>query len=173
MTLTMFLALREIARAKLRFALLSGAIGLLVFLITFQQGLFGGLITSFVGAVENQNAPILVFNEQARQNVEGSFLFPDQVAAVAEVEGVAQADPIGQGTFTVEVRPGGDEPTDEDAVLFASVGRLSEQKGLDVLLDAFAQLPTEVAERCVLLVVGEGELRAELERKADALGVAE
>jgi len=114
-----FLALREIARAKIRFALLAGAIGLLVFLITFQQGLFGGLVTSFVGAVKNQNAPILVFNEQARQNVEGSFLFPEQEVAIAGVAGVAESGPIGQNTFTVLVRPDADAaPVDEDAVVF-------------------------------------------------------
>ncbi|MGI9603839.1 MAG: ABC transporter permease [Acidimicrobiales bacterium] len=123
----MFLALREIARAKTRFTLLAGAIGLLVFLITFQQALFGGLVTSFVGAVQNQNAPILVFNEQARQNVEGSFLFPEQEAGVASVAGVADSGPIGQNTFTVLVSPDGDGTVDEDAVLFGyGLGGLGE-----------------------------------------------
>ena len=46
----MFLAIREIRRAKVRFGLLAGAVGLLVFLIVFLQALFAGLITSFVGA---------------------------------------------------------------------------------------------------------------------------
>jgi len=121
-----FLALREIARAKLRFSLLAGAVGLLVFLITFQQGLFGGLVTSFIGAVDNQNAEVLVFNDQARQNVEGSFLFPEQQAAIAEVEGVEAVGPIGESTFTVAVEPDGEIVT-EDAVLFGyELGGLGE-----------------------------------------------
>ncbi len=109
----MLLAAREVLRSKLRFSLLSGAVGLLVFLILFQQALLGGLITDFIGAVENQDSPILVFNDQARSNVEGSFLTPDQVVAISEVDGVAESAPIGQATYTVEA---GDEIT--DAVLF-------------------------------------------------------
>ena len=98
----MLLALREITRAKLRFGLLSGAVGLLVFLILFQQALLGGLVTAFIGAVDNQDSPILVFNDQARQSVEASFLRADQVDAVAGVEGVAASAAIGENTYTVE-----------------------------------------------------------------------
>ncbi len=98
----MLLALREITRAKLRFGLLAGAVGLLVFLILFQQALLGGLVTAFIGAIDNQDSPVLVFNDQARQSVEASFLRPDQVDAVAGVEGVAESAPIGENTYTVE-----------------------------------------------------------------------
>ena len=65
----MRLALAEIKRAKLRFGLLSGAVGLLVFLILFQQALLGSLLLSFTGALENQSGPVLVFSEEARKNV--------------------------------------------------------------------------------------------------------
>lgn len=109
----MLLATREIARSKVRFGLLAGAVGLLVFLILFQQALFGGLVTGFIGAVENQDSPVLVFNEQARRNVEGSFVLPDQMDALGQVEGVAQAVPIGEATYTVEA---GGAPV--DGVLF-------------------------------------------------------
>ena len=98
----MLLATREIARSKVRFGLLSGAVGLLVFLILFQQALLGGLVTSFIGAVDNQDSPVLVFNEQARRNVEGSFLLPDQVEAIGAVDGVAATAAIGEATYTVE-----------------------------------------------------------------------
>ena len=98
----MLLATREIARSKVRFGLLAGAVGLLVFLILFQQALFGGLVTSFIGAVENQDSPILVYNEQARRNVEGSFLLPEQIEALGGVDGVEAAVPIGEATYTVE-----------------------------------------------------------------------
>lgn len=122
----MWLALREIARSKGRFGLLSGAIGLLVFLILFQQALLNGLITDFVGAVENQNSPVLVFNDQARKNVEGSFLDLDQAEAIAAVSGVATTGLIGEGTFTVLA---GDD--DADAVLFGyELGGLGEPTSL-------------------------------------------
>jgi len=118
----MLLALREILRAKIRFGLLSGAIGLLVFLILFQQGLLGGLVTNFVGAVDNQNSPVLVFNDQARSNVEGSFLTLEQADAIAAVDGVAESGLIGEGTYTVDA---GDEI--QDAVLFGyELGGLGE-----------------------------------------------
>lgn len=97
----MLLATREIARAKVRFGLLSGAVGLLVFLILFQQSLFSGLVTGFIGAVDNQDSPVLVFNDQARRNVEGSFLLPDQIEAIGGVEGVDAVVPIGESTYTV------------------------------------------------------------------------
>ncbi|HEU4565823.1 MAG TPA: glycosyltransferase [Gemmatimonadaceae bacterium] len=56
-----------------------------------------------------------------------------------------------------------------DAFLVGWVGRLSAEKGADVLLDAVARLrdlPLTVA------VVGEGRERAELERRAESLGIA-
>lgn len=109
----MLLAAREILRSKVRFGLLSGAVGLLVFLILFQQSLLGGLVTDFIGAVENQNAPVLVFNEQARQNVEASFLFPDQVEQVGGVVGVGAVGVIGQNTYTAQA-----DGEQQDAVLF-------------------------------------------------------
>ena len=118
----MLLALREISRAKARFGLLTGAIGLLVFLILFQQGLLGGLVTGFIGAVDNQRSPVMVFNEQARRNVEGSFLTIEQAEAVAEVDGVAEVGLVGEGTYTVAA--GGEL---RDAVLFGyELGGLGE-----------------------------------------------
>lgn len=118
----MLLALREISRAKARFGLLTGAIGLLVFLILFQQGLLGGLVTDFIGAVENQRSPVLVFNEQARRNVEGSFLTAEQAESVADVDGVAESGLIGEGTYTVRANA-----ELQDAVLFGyELGGLGE-----------------------------------------------
>ena len=43
-------------------ALLIAAIALLVFLILFQQSLQNGLITGFIGAIREQNAPVLVYS---------------------------------------------------------------------------------------------------------------
>ncbi|QGG95064.1 ABC transporter permease [Actinomarinicola tropica] len=97
----MTLALREIRRAKLRFSLLAGAVGLLVFLILFQQTLLGTLLGYFTGALENQSGEVVVFNEEARRNLEGSILTEEQLAAIADVDGVEAAGPLGQGTFTV------------------------------------------------------------------------
>ncbi len=101
----MFLAFHEIRRAPWRFALLTGAVGLLVFLILFVQALTGALIGQFIGALDHQSADVLVYSSQARKNLEGSVVPLATVAAVARVPGVARAGPLGEGTFSV--RAGG------------------------------------------------------------------
>lgn len=108
-----WLALTELRRARLRFGLLSGAVGLLVFLILFQQALLGALVGDFIGALRNQSAEVLVFGAQARRNVEGSVVPAGAPASVDALAGVAEAGPLGEGTFTV--RAGGEL---RDAVLF-------------------------------------------------------
>ena len=72
----MFLALREIRRAKARFGLLMAAVALLVFLILTQQALQSGLITSFVGAIERQSAPVLVYSVDGQRTLQGSVITP-------------------------------------------------------------------------------------------------
>src|SRR5689334_4584588 len=93
------------ARAKLRFGLLVGAIALLVFLILFQQALRDGLLTSFTGAIEHQTAPVLVFSTDGRRNLQSSSLTLGQQAQARTVRGVAAASRIGMST--VSVRTGG------------------------------------------------------------------
>jgi len=103
----MFLALREIRRAKLRFGLLVAAVALLVFLILTQQALQNGLITSFVGAIRRQSAPVLVFAVDGQRTLQGSVITPRLEKSIDGVRGVAEAGRIGQGTFTVVVGRGG------------------------------------------------------------------
>lgn len=98
----MLLASKEIARAKGRFALLIGAIALLVFLILFQQALRDGLITSFIGAIREQSAPVLVFSTDARRNLQSSSITPELDAQVRDIEGVADVGRIGQSTVSVK-----------------------------------------------------------------------
>jgi putative ABC transport system permease protein len=109
-----FLALREIARSKVRFGLLAFAVALLVFLLLFLQTLQNGLLTSFVGAIRNQSAPILVFPVDGRRNLQGSAILPDLEAQIRAVDGVGQIGPIEQSTFTVMTSEG-----ESDAALIA------------------------------------------------------
>lgn len=97
----MFLALKEMRRAPVRFGLLMAAIALLVFLILFQYTLQNGLITSFVGAVRNQSAPVLVYAVDGQRTLQGSVITPEMRSAVEGVDGVAQVGDIGASTFTV------------------------------------------------------------------------
>jgi len=97
----MLLARKEIRRARLRFGLLAGAVGLLVFLILFQQALLGSLVTSFIGALREQSATVLVYGKDARKNVAGSVITPPQYEQIKSVPGVGAAAPLGEATFTV------------------------------------------------------------------------
>ena len=67
----------------MRFGLLIGAVALLVFLILFQEVLRDGLITSFVGAIEHQDAPVLVVSTDARCNLQSSTITPELQREVA------------------------------------------------------------------------------------------
>lgn len=102
----MFLALKEMRRATTRFGLLIAAVALLVFLILTQQALQTGLITSFVGAIERQSAPVLVYSVDGQRTLQGSVITPPLEARIAAVPGVGAAARIGQGTYTVAVNGG-------------------------------------------------------------------
>ena len=99
----MFLALREMRRARTRFLLLIAAIGLLVFLILTQQAIQNGLITAFVGAIERQSAPVLVFSVDSQRTLQGSVIAPALERQIRAVPGIAGAGRIGQSTFTVRL----------------------------------------------------------------------
>ena len=79
---------------------------LLVFLILTQQALQSGLITSFVGAIERQSAPVLVYSVDGQRTLQGSVITPDLEKRIAAVPGVGATGAIGQGTFTVSVDGG-------------------------------------------------------------------
>ncbi len=120
------IAIRELRRARLRFSLFAGAVGLLVYLILFQQVLLGALLQGFTGALERQSGTVLVYGAEARKNVEGSVLPPATVAAVAAVPGVEAAAPLGEGTFTITAGAPGRAPEQVDATV---IGFVPDQPG--------------------------------------------
>jgi len=61
---------------------------------------------------------------------------------------------------------------DEKTMVVGSVGRLSEEKGLGLLLDAAASVLVRFPDT-VFLLVGDGPLRAALEEKAKALNIGD
>lgn len=108
----MFLAFKEMRRAKVRFTLLTAAVGLLVFLVLFLNTLQNGLLTAFVGAIRNNSAPVFVYSVDGRRNLQGGVLLPALEQTARQVEGVGRAGRLGQGTFTVVTRTG-----DQDAAI--------------------------------------------------------
>jgi putative ABC transport system permease protein len=125
----MYLALREMRRAKTRFGLLVGAVGLLVFLILTQQALQDGLITSFVGAIRQQSAPVLVYSTDGQKTLQGSVISPALEQVIRAVDGVDASGRIGQGTFTVEVE--GDDATSDAAIIGAEDPSLGGVRRVD------------------------------------------
>ena len=150
----MFLALKEMTRAKARFGLLIAAIGLLVFLILFQQSLQNGLLTSFVGAIRNQSAPVLVYTVDGQRVVQGSVITPDLEQQVGGLSDVASIGRIGQGTFSVTAGDGSLSETTiwgfEDASLGAPdnivEGRLAQSGGEAVASEADADLGFDLGD---------------------------
>jgi putative ABC transport system permease protein len=116
----MLLALREIRRSPVRFGLLAAAIGLLLFLVLFQQALQNGLVTSFVGAIRNQSAPVIAFSVEGQRTLEASLIPPDLEESILAVDGVGEHGQIGQNTFTVTV--GHADP--EDAAIIGTTSSL-------------------------------------------------
>ena len=174
------LALREIRRALVRFALLSGAIGLLVFLILFQQTIQVGLITSFVGAIENQSAPVLVYPIDGRVNLQGSVVIPQLQQQIESVDGVAVAGRIGQGTYSVRTDADGAETGEQTVAIIGyddervgapdtmSEGRLPESAGEVVALASSAGDGFDIGDTVTVLP---GDVELEVVGLADEIGL--
>lgn len=77
------------------------AVGLLIFLTLFLQSLFGSLVKSFTGALRNQSGTVVVLGADARKNLSGSVITPQQQTAIASVPGIGTVGPLGVGAFTV------------------------------------------------------------------------
>ncbi len=105
----MFIAVRDIWRSKLRFGLLGGAVGLLIFLLLFLNTLSATLLGFFIGAIENNSADVLVYEATSRRNLQASRLDLSLLDEVAAVPGVVAAAPIGELTLTAAI---GDSLTD-------------------------------------------------------------
>jgi putative ABC transport system permease protein len=99
----MFIAFRELWRSKLRFGLLSAAVGLLVFLLLFLGTLSGTLLSSYIGAIENADADALVFSADSRRNVQASRFDAAAIGSVEQVPGVRAAAGMSEATLTVRI----------------------------------------------------------------------
>jgi putative ABC transport system permease protein len=138
----MFLAFKEMRRAKARFALLVAAIGLLVLLILFQQTLQNGLLDAFVGAIRTQSSPVLVYSVDGRRNLQGSVITPELEQTIRSVDGVGAAGKIAQrslpataGGSLTQVAMIGYETPDLGAPTELVEGRLANAPGEVVASD--------------------------------------
>ncbi|MFN3256026.1 MAG: ABC transporter permease [Ilumatobacter sp.] len=110
------------ARAKVRFLLLVAAIALLVFLILFQQSLQNGLINGFIGAIREQNAPVLVYSVDGQRVLQGSVITPPMEEQIRSADGVGAVGRIGQGTFTASPSGNDDGETFDTTLIGYELG---------------------------------------------------
>lgn len=95
-----------------------------------------------------------------------------QLMMVSAPEAWDHLDVVHCGVDTDEYAPPS-ERSDDGVFTIVFVGRLGSEKGLPLLLEAVADLESRIAPRPVeLLLVGDGELRDELEAQADGLGLS-
>lgn len=107
------------------------------------------------GRVLRRARAVTVMNDEMRRIVVGLGVSPEKV----------QVLPMGVALHRSERR----QPAAEnESVRLVFVGRLVEKKGVEVLLDALAQMPE--AARWTLDIVGDGPLREALEQRAEPLG---
>ena len=102
-----------------------------------------------------------VLQKSAVTTAVSQWLAHEAQSLVSAAAPVVAPMPVATELFTP-----GQEPRDRNALLF--VGRLTKQKGVDLLLQALAKLPGDIR----LDVVGDGAERAALETLAGELGVA-
>ena len=60
----------------------------------------------------------------------------------------------------------------EDKLVIGNIGRLSNEKNQEYLLKVFAEVQSEMSDSALLLV-GEGEMKADLQQQAEKLGIAD
>lgn len=97
----MFLALRELRHARLRYLLVSAIIVLLAWLVFLLSGLANGLATDNGAALQNMNADYLALQAGSRLYLHQSTLAGETVAQVRDAPGVRAVAPLGQLTATV------------------------------------------------------------------------
>lgn len=91
----MFLALRELKHAKLRYLLIGFIMVLIAWLVLFVTGLAQGLASDNASAMKNMKADYLVMEKEADQRLSRSILTEEQWKDIAAITGDASATPLG------------------------------------------------------------------------------
>ncbi len=97
----MYLALRELGHAKLRFTMIGVIIMLIAWLVFILSGLANGLSTDNGSSVTNMNADYLSFQDESRLYMHRSLLPMEKVSQIQDQKNVKDATPIGHYTVTV------------------------------------------------------------------------
>ena len=108
---------------------------------------------------------IAVGHEQAKLVQKALRLEPAKLTTL--YNGVEHVIPEPTGDLALNLPTGDDAP-----VVLGSISTLTRQKGLPILLEAASML-SRMQKNFVLLIVGDGPMRQELEQQAQSLGIAD
>ena len=108
---------------------------------------------------------VAVGHEQAKLIQKTLRLEPAKLTTL--YNGVEHVVPEPTGDLALNLPTGDDAP-----VVLGSISTLTRQKGLPVLLEAASML-SRMQKSFVLLIVGDGPMRKELEQQAQSLGIAD
>lgn len=112
----MFLALREMKHAKLRYLLIGLIMVLIAWLVLFVSGLAKGLGNDNVSALQNMDADYIVLQNESDLRLNRSLLSSEVLEQVRQVTGDENATPLGLQMSTL-IKEGSNTKT--DATFFA------------------------------------------------------
>lgn len=100
----MFLALRELRHAKLRYLLIGFIMVLIAWLVLFVTGLAQGLSSDNASSIQNMKADYLVLQEESDHRINRSILTEELWTEVRSHPGGNKATPLGvhMNTLTKE-----------------------------------------------------------------------
>lgn len=110
-----------------------------------------------------RNTKVVAVGEMVKKNLTEYFRIPDDQVCVIH-NAVKSFD---GNSIPVEILK---QEHTKGKVLIGNIGRLSEQKGISYFLDA-AAITKKTHPEAFFVIVGEGELKAQLEEKATQLGL--
>jgi putative ABC transport system permease protein len=105
----MFLALRELQHAWVRYLLFGAIITLVAWLVFLLSGLANGLSTDNAATVQKMPVDYFVLQADARTQMGRSLISGSLVETVGQVPGVTAAAPVGQMLLSIRREAGGDQ----------------------------------------------------------------
>jgi len=143
LTISGYLALREIWRNRGRFLLVSLVIALITLLVLFIAALGEGLGNGNREYISKLDSQLIVYQAKSDLLIQASRLGRNRLAAVRRVEGVADAGMLGTANATLTL-PGPEEPL-KVAILGVEPGRTGEPQVVEG-----SQLSTDLAEEAII-----------------------
>lgn len=113
----MFLAIRELAHAKIRYALIGFIIVLIASLIFIISGLAKGLSADNASAIQNLQVDYVLMDTDAELEMTKSIISREDLDKVSQIDGVAQANSLSVRMMNASIN---DTDQNEDVALFVT-----------------------------------------------------